>query len=313
MILCALLVTCTKSYAEGRLVLKYRCHSQEVLERCPLAAILTVANVGDSRLLTIFSEREPDIIGRDAIAVLQDREGKTYVLRHRGGPIREYPAPIADQPMEAGEQRTAERLFSLIVWTPPPPHWAGTTDERYKFLKPGVYTGYVEVPLLHGEKLVSDEFELKILEAKGVDALARDLIQFRHVGFLEGRDVPNDESVYRGGRSRHGADRTRYREIQEILEKYPGSTYAEWIRFWKLYQYAPQDEALQWARTHRDFPLSDNLMLRVAKRLFHQAGKHDQATFNRVRELIAELQRDFPDGDTRAQVLTLQEKLTKKP
>ncbi len=110
--------------------MEYHLHAAEVLERCPLVAVLTVRNVGDSRMLTIFPEREPEVVGRDAIAVLENRKGKMYSLRYRGGPLPERPAPIADHPMQPGEDRRAERLFSLIVWTPPPPRWAGTIDER---------------------------------------------------------------------------------------------------------------------------------------------------------------------------------------
>ena len=124
---------------------------------------------------------------------------------------------------------------------------------------------------------------------------------------------PSNPAYYEGGKTREGADLSRYKEIQDILEQYPGSSYAEWIRFWKLYSLGTVEEATQYAREHPEFPLSDNLVLHKAERLFHQAGKHDKATYDRVRILLDDLLRDFPDGDTRAQVLLLQEKLTKKP
>ena len=124
---------------------------------------------------------------------------------------------------------------------------------------------------------------------------------------------PSNPAYYEGGKTREGADLSRYKEIQDILEQYPGSSYAEWIRFWKLYSLGTVEEATQYAREHPEFPLSDNLVLHKAERLFHQAGKHDKATYDRVRILLDDLLRDFPDGDTRAQALLLQEKLTKKP
>ncbi len=49
-------------------------------------------------------------------------------------------------------------------------------------------------------------------------------------------------------------------------------------------------------------------MLRVAKRISNDDYRHERA-----RQVLAEMQRLFPDGDTRARALQLQEKLTKKP
>jgi len=102
-------------------------------------------------------------------------------------------------------------------------------------------------------------------------------------------------------------DLSRYKELQDILDNHPESTYAEWIRFWKLYHQGPWDQALTYAREHREFPLSDNLMFWVAQKYF------GQKEYDRSREIVTELFRDFPDTDTRARVLVLQEKLTKKP
>ena len=152
-----------------------------------------------------------------------------------------------------------------------------------------------------------------MVKSEGNDAEAKERIGLSELTFLEGRAAAPDESCYHGGKWWKKVDVSRFGKIQKILEDYPDSEYAEWIRFWKLYHHGPVDDGIEYAREHRDFPLSDNLMLRMAERLFHQAGKYDRATYNRVRELVAELLRDFPDGDTRAEALRLQEKLIKKP
>jgi hypothetical protein len=308
-IMCSSTLLCADN---ADLVLEAELYSADILERLPLVAKLILRNVGDEVLHTRFSDRNVEIVARYSALVLTDGE-RVYRLTYIGGPQPNIPLQPADEPLPPRASIVVERVLSLILRTRPPRRSVVKGDDLYKFIPPGLYTGHFEVNALPEKKLVSDHFQLRILEAQGVDAQVRDLIQFRHVGFLEGRDVPLDEAVYRGGRSRHGADWTRYREIQEILEKYPDSTYAEWIRFWKLYYHGPVEDALQYAREHRDFPLADNLMLRVAEGLFNQAGKYDRAAYDRGRELVAELLRDFPDGDTRARALELQRKLTKKP
>ena len=305
--------TSTTSHAQEALALEHRLCGSRVLERVPLVAQLTVRNVGNRVVKTIFPEESSDILADRASLVLESSDGRRLWLRYRGGPLGEETAPVACFSIEPGHTRTAERLCTLIVRTPPPPGWAGSVGERYEFVGPGVYKAHFEVALLQGEKLESEDSELTILEAEGIDKEVRDLIHFRHVGILEGREPGAPEYFARGGKTRHGVDVSQFRELQDILEKHPDSTYAEWIRFWKLYHHGPVEDAIKYAREHREFPLSDNLLLHVAERLFHRATKWDRATYNRVRELVGELLRDFPEGDTRAQTLSLQEKLSRKP
>ncbi len=157
------------------------------------------------------------------------------------------------------------------------------------------------------EKLASDSFQLTIKPAVGADAPASELVRFRHAGFLEGRDVSVKKSNYDGRKYDGKVDVSRFGEIQKILEAHPDSTYAEWISFWKVYHMGPIDDAVRYAREHKDFPLADNLMFHMAEVRFHKKE------YGRARELASELLRDFPDGDTRARVLELQEKLRKKP
>ena len=305
--------TCGIAYGQDGLALECELYRGEVLERCPVVAKLTVRNTSDTTIQTIFPLNDVELIAIRASLMLRDEQGRLYVLRYRGGPIAEYPAPIADHGLPPGALLSIDRLFSLVVRTPAPPRWAGRVSERYKFLEPGSYTGHVEVALLGSEKLISNEIELTILEAVGFDKESRDQIQFRHVGFFEGRDPPLKESHYKGGKTRYGVDLTRFKEVQHILDNYPDSAHAEWIRFWKLYHHGPFEDALRYAREHRDFALSDNLILRMAEKLFNQAGNYDRATYNRARELVVELLRDFPDGDARARTEVLQAKLTNKP
>lgn len=295
------------------ITLEARAYSETVVERTPLIVRLSLRNNSDATIMTAFPPHQQDLLADHVSLVLRDEQGHVFELTYRGGPWICATALTPSHPLNPGDVRQVDRLVSLIVRTPPPPRWAGLSVERYKFLPPGSYGGYFQLHLPHGKKLVSNEFWLTILEAKGIDAMARDSVEFGHAGFLEGREAGSTEYYRRGGKTRDGVDVSRFKELQDILDDFPDSPYAEWIRFWKLYHHGPVENALQYAREHPDFPLSDNLMLHMAEGLFHSATKHDRATYDRVRELVAELLRDFPDGDTRAQTLALKEKLTKKP
>ena len=294
------------------LALDVELYSTNILERLPLIAKLTLRNIGDEVLHTRFSERNADMIARDSALVLTDGK-RVYRLTYVGGPQPNIPLQPADQPLLPRASIVVERVLPLVLRTRLARRAVVKRDDLYEFIPPGIYTGHFEINALPEKITVSEQFQFTIVEAKGVNAKARDWIQFRHMGFLEGRDYPMQESDF-DGRKWHGkADVSRYGEIQKILDDYPDSEYAEWIRFWKLYHHGPVDDAIEYARAHRDFPLSDNLMLHEAQRLFNQAGKYDRDTYNRVRKLVAEILRDFPNGDTHARALDLQQKLTKKP
>lgn len=295
------------------LILEAELDTTEVLERLPLVARLTIRNTGKESVDIRFLQRNAGAIKRYSALVLANGED-VYRLTFVGGPQPNMPLIGAVHPLAPGASIVVGRVISLIVRTFPA-LGSGEHDDwhRYKPLVPGLYTGHFEVDVAPGLRLVSNDFELTIVEAQGINRKARDEIAFRHVSFFEGREAGREEYYHRGGKTQYGVDVSGFKELQDILDNYPNSTYAEWIRFWKLYHHGPVEDALQYARDNRDFPLSDNLMLRMAEGLCNQAGKYDRATYNRVRQLVAELLRDFPDGDTRAQVLVLQKRLTKKP
>lgn len=291
---------------EGRLGLEVQQEQAELVERAPLVIRVVVRNLGGAPIMTVHSGEGLSALVRYAELVLTQGE-RVYRVSYTGGPSPNTPLPPFDSPLAPGEAIEVERVFSLVVQAPPPPRWAGDLRELYQFVSPGTYTAHVELAVGRGEKLASPDFALTVLEAQGIDAEARDRVEFRHVDFLEGHDRPLDESDY-DGRKWHGkVDVSRFGELQKILDHYPESTYAEWIRFWKLYHHGPWDEALQYAREHRDFPLSDKLMLRVGEKLF------GEKEFDRSREVVGELLRDFPEGDTRQRALELQARLANKP
>lgn len=296
-----------RSEGAGALSLECQIDSTNVLERIPILVRLAVLNVGDSGAITIFPRNEPEVLAGRAALVLRDSHGRSHTLNFRGGPSACGPAPIAIHRIEPGAQRVAERVFLPVSMTPPPPRWAGKISELYQFLAPGTYTGWVEVALLQGRKLQCESFQISIVGASDQDARARDRIRFEHLPFLEGRDAAPDMSYYHGGKWWRKVDVSRFQEIQGILEDFPDSEYAKWIRFWKVYHHGSEDEALDYVRTHDSFPLSDNLMFRVARRVSDDDRRQREAV-----ELLAELERIFPNGDTVHRAKAMREKLLSK-
>jgi hypothetical protein len=297
----------TESAPPTTLVLQALPQQAEVVEKLPLVVKLTILNAGEDTLYTPFRDcRDAGMITRYTTLMVA-RGDRTYTIDYLGGPKASIPVPPADRPFGGGASLTVERVFSLVMRSPPPQRWAGDPTELMSFLPPGDYSAHAELFIPPDQKIVSDQFEFKVTEAGGAERDARDLISIRHVDFLEGQDRPLDEGDYDGRKSHGKVDVSRFGELQRILVDFPDSTYAKWIRFWKLYHHGPVDAALEYAREHRDFPLSDNLMLHVAEGLF------SDKQYGRSREVLAELVRDFPDGDTHARAVALQEKLTKKP
>lgn len=282
-----------------RLTLEAVLPDQRVVERCPLIVTLRVRNDTGEPVRTAFPKDDCELIEERSVLLLADSNGKTHRLSCRGRERVEYPAPAARHVLNPNELRTADRVFSLLELSGPGPD--------YQFLGPGRYTGRVELFHVGQETLVSQGFDVVIAGAIGVDVPVRDLILVGHAAFLEGRDVSTKPSHYDGRQFDGRVDVSRFGQLQKILDAHPSSTYAEWIRFWKVYYMGPLDETLRYAREHHGFPLSDNLLLNCAEGLFNQRD------YAGARALAAEILRDFPDGDTRARVEQLQEKLRHKP
>lgn len=231
--------------------------------------------------------------------MLEPVEGPTIAIRYRGGALAEYPEPIEIHDFPSGQTISVDRIYSLVV--------PGRRSGQFDFVRPGQYEARVEVAFLRGETLTSNEFTLRIAEATGVDRQARDRIQFVHVAFLEGRDSGLDPSNFDGREFAGRVNVSRFGELQKIMEGFPDSTYARWIRFWKLYHHGPIEDAIGFARNNVDFPLADNLMLHLADAQFNARN------FARSRELLRELSERWPDGDTRTPARRLEEKLDRKP
>ena len=288
----------------GELVLEASLDTPEVLERLPLVARLVIRNAGEAPANIRFRQRDAALVERYSALILS-REERVYRLMFVGGPQPNMPVLPPVHSLGPGDSIMIERVVTLIVRASTE-QWSGDNGNPYVFIDPGCYTGHFEVDAAPGHRLVSNDFELKVVEAQGLDREVRDQVALRHVDFLEGRDLPMDETAYRGGESEHGVDRSRFKELQEILDSYPDSTYAHWIRFWKLYHHGPAEDALDYARKHPDFPLSDNMLLRVAKDYLNRKD-YDQS-----RKVVDELLRDFPDGDARREATILQAGLAKK-
>jgi hypothetical protein len=295
--------------------LRYDAHSYRstVTEGLPLVVRATVTNGCTEPVQTYYSRADTGgLLYRYSVLHAKAADGREYALSYVGGPMPSATEPPAGA-LRGGESVAIDIVRPLVVRRKPPAQWAGDLRDLLEFLAPGIYQGRLRAPDALGRQLESNTFEFTVAEALPSEEEARRCVKIRHVDYFEGRDVPPDLASYDGRPTQGRGDVSRFAELQRILEDYPDSPYAEWIRFWKLYHHGPVDQMLEYARTHRDFPLSDNLMLRVAEGIFNKAGKYDRASYDQVRDLTVELLRDFPDGDTRARAEALQEKLKKKP
>jgi hypothetical protein len=282
--------------ASGGLVLEHDLYQDEVVEKSPLVVTLVVRNAGDEDVMTIFPQGHPEVLAERSLLVLRAPEGAAYRCDYRGGPHVFALAPTPEYVMRPGETRKAERVVSLLHRSNAP---AG-----YEFVPSGRYIGRIEVTLLGGDALTSDEFSLTIKEAKGEDDAASRMVHVRHAAFLEGKDLGTDPAVFNGGRGPYGVDWTVFRELQDILERHPGSVYARWIEFWKLYQYGSTADARQFAKENPNFPLADNLLLRVARREF-DVGSRSVGT-----AVLRQLIEDFPDSNACKEAAGLHSRLT---
>lgn len=284
----------------------------DIIERLPLVFKLTLANTCGHSIDIYYDQKTTSTMEKWAVLRAVDEGGRTYKLVFYGGKVHTRMRVPIPKPVLPGQTIGKECIRSLLARDHSTRRKTGDQRDPLQSLRPGRYSARVEVPHLQGEKIVSNQFEFTVVEAQGVDAEARDRIGKEHFDFFEGRDHPSDVNFYDGRKWWKKVDISRFGEIQKILDDFPDSTYAEWIRFWKLYHHGPTDEALRYAREHREFPLSDNLMLRMAERVFNRAGKYDFTTYRRVRELGRELLRDFPNGDSRPAVQRLLKRLKNK-
>lgn len=294
---------------EPQVVFRVSVYSAQVTEANPVLVSLFLKNVGHSDIFLPFPPEEGHQLGTHTTLMLTDEMGRVRTVKYERKGAPPLPCGVARFfPLKPGDEVVGDYVVALA--------FLRKNEERLyvtEIAPPGRYTAQFQLRLAGGVQLSSAKFELNVVKPEGEEAKARDRIGLFHLAFLEGRDAAPEESYYHGGTWWRKVDVSRFQEIQKILDDFPNSSYAKWIRFWKLYHHGPIDDALEYARNNRDFPLCDNLMLHMAEGLFNRAGKYDRSAYDRVRKLVAELLRDFPNGDTRAKALDLRQKLTKKP
>lgn len=282
-------------------------HKSVVVDRCPLIVTMSVVNNSRSPVRERFSPRTTDYLLSNARLLVTGPDRRVYQLSWDGGqPDEGMYAPVYT--LDPKKPVRVDWILPAVI---------STRDKhrgiQYEFLPTGDYTGRVRLPV-QGGTIESNEFTFTIEKPRDCDVEARDSITVVHAAFFQGKGSAQSYADYLNGKApRRGASHARYEELERILKTHPDSPYAGWIRFWKLYHHGSVDDAVEWCRGHRDFPLADNLMLHKAETLFNSAGKHDRRTYSRVRKLVDDLLRDFPDGDTRARAIELQQKLTRKP
>lgn len=287
-------------------------YDTHLIERVPLIFKLTLANTCDDPVDIYYGPKALILMEKWATLHVTDEEGRSHELSYFGGRVQaRYRVPIPT-PLKPGDAIERDCIRSLLIREPPPPRWAGDLRGLLEPLPAGRYRAHVELPHLRGAKIVSNEFDITVVQAQGVDANAGHRIGKEHFDFFEGRDHPSDVDFYDGRKWWKKVDVSRFGQIQEILDDYPDSTYADWIRFWKVYHHGRVEEGLRYARAHPDFPLSDNLFLRKVEGLVNKAGKRDFDTLRQVQTLVDELLRDFPEGDTRAAAVELKARVVRK-
>lgn len=278
----------------------------QVLECLPIVVRLTVTNNGDSDEPVRFDAGTTEGLLAYSSAFLEDAAGTTYRLSHTAGPQASTVALPARFTLEPKQSVSAEML-ALPVVRKPLDRWSGKELDTFEFAKAGTYEVHYKAEVRPGLVLISNRISIELQTAVGVDAKARERLTIAVAGFFEGRDAPPDEASYHDGKWWRRVDVSRFQEVQRILEDFPNSEYAEWIRFWKVHHHGAPRDAIEYARTHSGFPLADNLMLRAAEQFFN-AGEYAQA-----RTTLTELDVRFPDGDARHLAGRTRKHLANKP
>ena len=276
------------------------------LERLPIVLEMTLSNRCSHDTVTWYSSDTLDLMEQWAVLVVERDGGPELRVRFVGGPYirRTVPSPSSLAP---GEVKRRDIVRSLINSDKPAKGWAGDPRALRRFLVAGRYRLRLEVDDVGDTKLVSNTVELELVPPTERDRLAHDRLEVTHCAFLEGRDSPPNEDFYLGPDVRNKVDVSRFREVQAILDEFPDSEYARWIRYWKLFHHGPTEQALDFARENPTFPLSDNLMLRMAEGLY---GRGEQKAAG---DILVEMKRLFPEGDTRDRADLLREKIANRP
>lgn len=295
--------------AQSKMHLSLSAYSPESVERCPIVFRMVVSNNSHNAIMGPLKPDDESGAQRLCVVTIRDGFGRSNNIAVRsgsGGPHVLSTAPVLDIPFPPGASLAFDCIVVPIIRMAPPPRWAGEPQELYAYLEPGTYTIQAGIYWGAEEELRSNEVEVRIAAVDPSHSGARDRLKYAHAGFFVGDDHPSITEDY--ARETNGRiNVSRFKDIQGILEQFPASPYAEWIRFWKLHHHGPKEDMLRYAREHPEFPLSDNLMLRVADGLF-EAGRHGES-----REVVEELLRLYPNGDTKQPAERLKEKLRNRP
>lgn len=269
----------------------------ETPERCPFVVRVAISNSGTDDIDVSLDLRDPLALEEATSLLLMSSGGRAHRIHYTGRPQgNRYSLPVR-RPMAAGTVFEFERVFAPLSWG----RKGDVHTYSYEFLPPGDYSGKILISYSPGRTATSNPFDLRVTHPANNNKAAGDKITVEIAAFLYGGEPPSR------------ADGPARLLLEDILNHHPDSAYAEWIRFWKVYHDGPAHEALEYARQHQAFPLSDNLMLRMAEGLVDSAGKHDRDALSQVRAILAEMQQLFPNGDTKARADLLRDKLTKKP
>lgn len=281
----------------------------EAKARLPIVIRLRLHNQTQSRITSIFPMSNPEILWELSVLALKSKDGRLMILEHTGG-VADFvnsTAPPPDCEFPAGAEQVVDKVFFPCVQVPASRVASGRSlDDRLEPVMPGVYDAWAEVRLPDGSRLVSNSFSLTIREPEGVDREAVERITARHFAFLAGQDWPSEPADY--SREFNGrVNVSRFRQLQEVADSFPTSSYAEWIRIWKLFHHGSWEESIRFAREHRSFCLSDNLLLTVAQRSF------EAREYQRCRGVLEELLREHPEGDCRAYAVDLLNRVGNRP
>lgn len=263
-----------------------------VVDRAPFVVEITIANTKDVDIDIALDLDHPNALDEASTLELTSSDGAVHRLRYTGKPqTNRYRLPIR-RTMKAGTVARFDRVFAPLSWV----RNSDTHTYGHEFVPPGVYTGRVLIGYDAGHSVSSEPFELRVSEPAGDDERSRDMVTVEIAAFLYGGEPPTR------------ANGPAKVQLEKITRDHPDSVYAGWIRFWTVYHKGSEDEALAYAREHPGFPLSDNLMFRVAERVADDDARREQASM-----LLAELRRLFPKGDAANRAERLRQQLENKP
>jgi len=264
---------------------------QEIPERCPFVVTVAIENRSDADVRTILDIGSPTDLRAATFLTLRALDGTEYSIHCAGTPQANVYRLPSGKTLSAGSSITFDRVFLPISW--------GRINERsryqYAYVEPGTYVGQIAINYDVGHNALSNEFAVTIVSLSGEGGLLCNNLPLELAPFLVGGEPPGQAS----GEAREA--------LELLLKNQPDSLHARWVRFWKVYHHGTEEEALAYARQHADFPLSDNLMFRVAQHVANDDSRHDDAV-----ALLAELERVFPDGDAAFRAKAVREELLAK-